>query len=104
MTFLLAGTFLKGIFRVASVVLVSRVAGRTTADIRCNFFRALLNDKRKSLQRSGESAARVGADVASIGNAIQTLFGSTVQEPLKMLACLIAAAAVWLYALYQAFF
>ena len=29
-----------------------------------------------------------------IGNAIQTLFGSTVQEPLKMLACLVGAAAV----------
>ena len=92
--FLLAATFLKGIFRVASVVLVSRAAGRTTTDIRCAFFRALLNDRRKSLQRSGEAAARVGADVASIGNAIQTLFGSTVQEPLKMLACLTGAAVV----------
>ncbi len=91
---LLVGTFVKGLFRVASVVLVSRAAGRTTTDIRCRFFRALLNDRRQAMQRSGEAAARVGADVASIGNAIQTLFGSTVQEPLKMLACLAGAAAV----------
>ncbi len=93
-TFLLLGTLLKGIFRVSSVVLVSRAAGRTTTDIRCQFFRALLNDRKQIMQRSGEAAARVGADVAGIGNAIQTLFGSTVQEPLKMLACLFGAAAV----------
>ena len=92
--FLITGTFLKGVARVASVVLVSRAAGRTTTDLRCQLFRALLSDKQQNAQRSGDAAARVGADVASIGGAIQTLFGSTIQEPLKMAACLFGAAAV----------
>ncbi len=92
--FLMTGTLFKGIARVASVVLVSRAAGRTTTDLRCQLFRALLSDKQQNAQRSGDAAARVGADVASIGGAIQTLFGSTIQEPLKMAACLVGAAAV----------
>ncbi len=92
--FLLFGTVLKCTFRILSLMLVSRVSGRTTADIRKAFFRALLSDDGQSLERAGDAAARVGGDVGAIGASIQTIFGKSVQEPLKMAACLMGAAAI----------
>jgi ATP-binding cassette subfamily B protein/subfamily B ATP-binding cassette protein MsbA len=93
-TFLLVGTFVKSLFRIGSLVLVGRAAGRTTTDLRNAFFRSLLADRPAQGQALGDAAARVGGDMGAIGSAVQTLFGRTVQEPLKMLACLVGAAAV----------
>jgi ATP-binding cassette subfamily B protein/subfamily B ATP-binding cassette protein MsbA len=93
-TFLLLGTLLKSLFRIGSQVLVGRAAGRTTTDLRNAFFRSLLADRPAHSQSLGDAAARVGGDMGAIGSAIQTLFGRTVQEPLKMLSCLMGAAVV----------
>lgn len=93
--FLLAGTLFKSFFRVASLVLVARAAGRTTVDLRNDFFRSMLSDRPKTSNGTvGDAAARVGGDMGSIGAAIQTIFGRSVQEPMKMSACLIGAALV----------
>ncbi len=92
--FLVLGTLIKSVFRIASLLFVARAAERTTADIRNEFFRSLLSDRQPMASRAGDAAARVGGDVGAIGAAVQTLFGRTVQEPLKMGACLIGAATV----------
>jgi ATP-binding cassette subfamily B protein/subfamily B ATP-binding cassette protein MsbA len=92
--FLLVGTLVKSVFRIASLMLVGRATGRMTADLRNEFFRALLADRPARDQAAGDAAARVGGDMTSIGTAMQTLFGRSVQEPLKMAACLVGAAAV----------
>jgi ATP-binding cassette subfamily B protein/subfamily B ATP-binding cassette protein MsbA len=92
--FLLVGTLIKSAFRIGSLILVSRAAERTTADIRNDFFRTLLSDKPPTTSQAGDAATRVGGDVGAIGAAVQVLFGRTVQEPLKMGACLFGAACV----------
>ncbi len=92
--FLVVGTMLKAAFRISALLLVARAAGRTTANLRSAYFRSLLLDRTKKSQGMGDATARVGADMGSIGAAIKTLFGRTIQEPLKMLACLAGAAAV----------
>lgn len=92
--FLLTGTFIKCIFRIASQVLVSRAAGRTTADLRKAFLKNLLSDKITPLESTSDAAIRIGGDMNAIGTAVQILFGRSVQEPLKMFACLAGAAAV----------
>ena len=92
--FLIVGTFLKSVCRIGSTVLVSRVAGRTTLDLRNAFFRGALAERVETLRQPSEAAARVGGDMGSIGGAIRTLFGRSVQEPLKMGVCLTGAAMV----------
>ena len=92
--FLLVGTFLKSICRIASLVLVASVSGRTTLDLRNAFFRALLSENAKTTRQPSEAAARVGGDMGAIGSAVTTLFGRSVQEPLKMGVCLVGAALV----------
>ena len=94
LAFLAAGTLIKCVFRVASLVLVSRAAGRTTADLRKAFIKTLLSDRTRPFERTSDVAVRIGGDMNAIGNAVQILFGKSVQEPLKMLACLAGAAAV----------
>ncbi len=87
--FLVIGTFIKSAFRIGSLVLVGCAAGRTTADLRNQFFRSLLSDRPARNQAAGDAAARVGGDMGAIGTAVQTLFGRSIQEPLKMGACLV---------------
>ncbi|MCA9197181.1 MAG: ABC transporter ATP-binding protein [Planctomycetales bacterium] len=91
--FLAIGTFLKCLFRITSTVLVSHVSQRTVADLRKDFFRALLTD-RPQKTGIGDAAGRIGGDVGAIGGALQVLFGRSIQEPLKVFACLIGAACI----------
>lgn len=92
--FLLVGTLLKSVFRIVSLVTVTRVAERTTVDIRNEFFRSLLADQANMTRQAGDASARIGGDVGAIGAAIQILFGRSIQEPLKMGACIIGAAFI----------
>lgn len=92
--FLLVGTLIKSVFRVASGVLVARASGRMTEDLRNAYFRTLLSDQVNYGQQIGDATARVGGDVGAIGAAVQVLFGRSVQEPLKMGACLVGAAFI----------
>ena len=92
--FLLIGTAAKCAFRASSTVLVSRVGQRTACDIRNQFFRARLSDRFKGSDQIGDSAGRISGDVGAIGQGIQTIFGRAIQEPLKMLTCLVGAAMV----------
>ncbi|MDG2381526.1 MAG: ABC transporter ATP-binding protein [Pirellulaceae bacterium] len=92
--FLLVGTIIKCLFRIASQVLISRVAGRTTADLRGAFLKTLLSDQVNSCDSTSDAAVRIGGDMNSIGTAVQILFGRSIQEPLKMVACLTGAAVL----------
>ena len=92
--FLFVGTLIKSAFRIGSLMTVTRVAERTTVDLRNEYFRSLLSDHVTMTRQAGDAAARVGGDVGAIGAAVQTMFGRSVQEPLKMLTCLVLAALV----------
>ena len=92
--FLMVGTTIKCAFRASSTVLISSVGSQTAADIRNEFFRAVLSDRIRRGDGVGNAAGRISGDVGAIGNAIQSIFGRSIQEPLKMAACLIGAAVV----------
>jgi ATP-binding cassette subfamily B protein/subfamily B ATP-binding cassette protein MsbA len=93
-SFLLIGTAIKCVFRIVGAVLVARVGNRTAADIRREFFRAKLSDRVGMADKVGDAAGRVSGDVGAIGAAIEMIFGRSIQEPMKMMGCLAAAAYV----------
>ena len=94
--FLLVGTFIKNLFRIAGVLLAARIAGRAALDLRDAFYAKVL---RLDLSDYGESGRgelmnRCTSDLTHVGDGIQTLFGMAVREPLKMIACCVGAALV----------
>ena len=95
-TFLIVGTVVKGIFLVGNMVLVARVGQRTILDLQNRFFERTLALDLATLGENGtgDLVGRIRGETAAIGNAITTLFGKMLREPLKMAACLIGAAIV----------
>ena len=93
---LLAGTVLKGIFLIGNMVLVARVGQRTVLDLQNKFFKNTLQQDLKTLgeKGTGDMVGRIRGETGVIGNAVTTLFGKTLREPFKMLACLIGAALI----------
>lgn len=94
--FLMLGTLVKGIFLFGNMVLVARVGQRTVLDLQNEFFGRTLNLDLATLGENGtgDLVGRIRGETGSIGNAITTLFGKMLREPLKMFACLIGAALV----------
>lgn len=90
------GTVLRGIFLIGNNVLVARVGQRTSLDIQNTVFDNVLNMEVSELgvKGTGDLVSRVRGETGSIGNAIITLFGKTVREPMKASACLVGAALV----------
>jgi subfamily B ATP-binding cassette protein MsbA len=93
---LLVATIIKDLFLVMNSILVDRLTYRTSMELRKEFYRRTL---RLDLAGFGEShsselMSRFTYDVESVSGGVQTLFGRTVREPLKMLACLIGAAYI----------
>jgi subfamily B ATP-binding cassette protein MsbA len=88
-----AGVALKGIFDFWQEVLVGSVINRTLYDIRNRLFRSLVHQDPRQLAEAGtpEIMSRMTNDVEQLGNGIKTLYGRLVVEPLKALACLVAA-------------
>ncbi len=93
---LLVGTVLKGIFLIVNMVLVARVGQRTILDLQNTFFRSTLQQDLSAIgeKGTGDLVGRIRGETGTIGNAITTLFGKTLREPFKMLACLIGAALI----------
>ncbi|MEO0529334.1 MAG: ABC transporter ATP-binding protein [Planctomycetota bacterium] len=92
--FVLVGTMVKNLFRIISLVAVARLGNLVCYDLRRDYFRHLLrldlcdfNDRGR-----GDLMNRCTSDIANVGVGVQTLFGQTIREPLKMAACFIGAA------------
>jgi len=94
--FLIVGTVLKGAFLVGNMVLVAMVGQRTILDLQNLFFRRTLEWDLATLASNGtgDLVGRIRGETSAIGAAITTLFGKLLREPLKMIACVIGAAAV----------
>jgi ATP-binding cassette, subfamily B, bacterial MsbA len=93
---LLLATLLRGIFLVASMVLIARVGQRTMLDLQNDVFRNVLNMEMSELgvKGTGDLISRIRGETGSIGTAITNLLGKTLREPLKMIVCLIGAALI----------
>ena len=94
--FMFLGTVFRGLFLMASMVLIARVGQRTVLDIQNNVFNNVLNMEvsEMGVKGTGDLISRIRGETGAIGNAIITLFGKTVREPMKMTACLVGAALV----------
>ena len=93
---LMLATIVKDLFLFVNSMLVDRLTYRTSMELRKQFYRRTL---RLDLAGFGEShsselMSRFTYDVESVSGGVQTLFGRTVREPLKMIACLIGAAYI----------
>lgn len=96
MGLLLTATVLKGICLVVGVVLVSRIAHRTVLDMRRDFYgRALLMDQ-KRIDQMGTSnlMTLLTHNMNVVSGGLSAFYGKSIREPLKMLACLAAAAFI----------
>jgi ATP-binding cassette subfamily B protein/subfamily B ATP-binding cassette protein MsbA len=91
-----AGTFLKTVFLAASTVLTERLTQTGTIQLRKKCFHHILHLPLQHLQRddSSQLMSRLTYDLEQVTVALRTLFGRSMREPLKMLACLVGAACV----------
>lgn len=93
--FLMVGTLVKGVFLSMSMMLVARATQLTTLDLKHQVFDKLLDIRLgKSNITTGDSTTRMNGDVGSIGAALEILFGKSIREPVKMIACLTGAAYI----------
>lgn len=96
MAFMMLGTILRGLFLMGSMVSVARIGQRTMLDLQNQVFQNVLDMETSELgvKGTGDLIGRIRGETAAIAKAINTLFGKTVREPLKMLGCLVGAALV----------
>ncbi len=96
MALMLTGTVLRGLFLMGSMVSVARVGQRTMLDLQNDVFRNVLDMETSELdvKGTGDLISRIRGETGAIGQAVMTLFGKTVREPLKMLGCITGAALV----------
>ena len=94
--FVATSTLIRTIFLGMNMVLVERLAERTKMKLRDAFYGHSLNLEVAAFSENGTSdlMSRFTGDVNLIGNGIMTLFGKSLQEPLKMLACFAVAATI----------
>ncbi len=87
------GVAVKGIFDFWQEVLVGGVINRTLYDLRNRLFRSLVHQDPRQLVETGTSEvmSRMTNDVEQLGGGMKTLYGRLVVEPLKAIACLVAA-------------
>ncbi|MAR08472.1 MAG: ABC transporter permease [Blastopirellula sp.] len=93
---LLVGTIVKGMFIVLNMICVERLAQRVTLELRQSFYRQTLGMDLNAFgqDRTSGLMTRFTADVTTMGSGISTLFGNSIREPLKMIACLVFAALI----------
>ena len=90
------GTVARGLFLMGSMVSVARVSQRTMLDLQNNVFGNVLDMEAAELgvKGTGDLISRIRGETGSIGQAITTIYGKTVREPLKLFFCLAGAAFV----------
>ena len=94
--FMIVGTILRGLFLMGNMVLVARVGQRTVLDLQNDVFRNVLDMEvsEMDVKGTGDLISRIRGETNVIGSAVMVLFGKTVREPMKMIACLVGAAYV----------
>jgi ATP-binding cassette subfamily B protein/subfamily B ATP-binding cassette protein MsbA len=95
-SFVMASTLLKGLFLTAQTVLVARVSQQTAMRLRKQCYGHTLKMDLATFEegRTGDLMSRFTGDAQAIGNAIRAVYGVSLLEPLKMLACLVGAAFI----------
>jgi ATP-binding cassette subfamily B protein/subfamily B ATP-binding cassette protein MsbA len=90
------GTVARGLFLMGSMVSVARVSQRTMLDLQNNVFGNVLDMEAAELgvKGTGDLISRIRGETGSIGQAMTTIYGKTVREPLKLFFCLGGAALV----------
>lgn len=94
--FLIVGVLIRGVFEFWQEVLVGSVVNLTLFDLRNYFFRRVIHLDVSQFGDQGASdlMSRFSNDVESVGLGLKTLFGRVVSEPLKAIACIIAASMI----------
>jgi ATP-binding cassette, subfamily B, bacterial MsbA len=90
------GLVLKGIFEFCHDALVGSVTNRTLFDLRNAFFRRAIHQDVRQVSATGtpELMARFTNDTEQAGTGLKVLFGRMVGEPLKAIACFVAACLI----------
>lgn len=93
MTAVVVGVAVKGFFDFWQESLVGGVVNRTLFDLRNRFYQAVIHQDIQQLGDAGTTdlMARCTNDVEQLGQGMKTLYGRMVVEPLKAVACVIAA-------------
>ena len=96
MVLLVVATSLKGFFLVSNVRLVNRIVQCTTMDMRRMFYRSTLEMDNETIDSEGTTGlmTNLSHNLGLITGGLQTLYGKSIREPLKMLTCLIGAAYI----------
>ncbi len=89
-------TLIKNILRIVNQVLVSRIGCRVSYELRDMFYRHMLRLDMADFNHNGRGDLmnRCTSDINAVDVGVQTVFGVTVREPLKMIACFVGAAWV----------
>lgn len=93
---LLVGTLIKDLLLVADMMLVENLVQLTLFDVRKLYFRRAIDLDVRSVGEAGTSQlmSRLTNDAGQLGRGLGLLFGNSLREPLKMLACLIGASLI----------
>lgn len=90
---LIVGTVIKGFLLVINHLLVERLAQVCTFGLRRDFYHCCLSMDHSAFSHDKSSGlmSRLTHDIAQLGQGLSTLFGKSIREPFKMLACLAGA-------------
>lgn len=93
---LVVGTLVKDVFLVLNGILVARLAQLATFDLRKLFYRRTLRMDLAAFNEDGTAdlMSRFTNDMNQTASGLESLFGRLIVEPLKMFACLAAAAFI----------
>jgi ATP-binding cassette subfamily B protein/subfamily B ATP-binding cassette protein MsbA len=86
----------KGLFEFCNESLVGSVTNRTLFDLRNAFFRRVLRQDVRQVTAAGTTdlMSRFTTDTEQVGQGLKVVYGRVIAEPLKALACFVAACAI----------
>lgn len=93
---LLFCTMIKDFLLVADMMLVEKLVQLTLFDLRKLYFRRVLEMDVRSVGEQGATQllSRLANDAGALSRGLTILFGNSVREPLKMIACLAGASFI----------
>lgn len=86
----------KGAFEFCNESLVGSVTNRTLFDLRNAFFRRVQRQDVRQVQAAGTTdlMSRFTTDTEQVGQGLKVVYGRVIAEPLKALACFVAACVI----------